>query len=132
MSGKKYKFMKLILITTVFVGQAQVDELNVEAVVELVAGTEVDERDIGTELVVGAGAGETEVNKQDFEVMEAEVAVTGEDKLEGVDTVMTEGVKVTIEAYAVIITESGTAELGGVTSLLSISWSGKAEVVKTE
>jgi len=116
----------------VFIGQAQVDELDVEAVVELVAGTEVDERDIGTELVVGAGAGETEVNKPDFEVMEAEVAVTGEDKLEGVDTVMTEGAEVTVEAYAVVVTESGTAELGGVTSLVSISWSGKAEVVKTE
>ena len=116
----------------VFVGQAQVDELDVEAVVELVAGTEVDERDIGTELVVGAGPRETEVNKQDFEVMEAEVAVTGEDKLEGVDTVMTEGAIVTVEAYAVVTMESGTGELGGVRSLLSISWSGKAEVVKTE
>lgn len=86
----------------------------------------------GTELVLGAGAGETEVNKQDFEVMEAEVAVTGEDKLEGVDPGMTEGAIVTVEAYAVVITESGTAELGGVTSLVSISYSGKAEVVKTE
>ena len=45
---------------------------------------------------------------------------------------MTEGAIVTVEAYAVVIMESGTAELGGVTSLLSISWSGKAEVVKTE
>ena len=70
------------------------------------------------ELAVGTGTGETEVCKSDSEA-DAEVAVTGEEKFEGVGAVMA------VDTCAVVITGSGrgsgTAELDEVASSVSMN-----------
>ena len=66
--------------------EAEVDKLGVQTGVELAVETEVDRPNVGAELVVGTGTGETEVVKSDSEaddfgaeVVETEVegALTG-------------------------------------------------------
>ena len=116
--------------------------------------TEVNELDLeaATVLVVETGAvGETEINEPpetvtfvvetETEATETEVIITGATKHKGTGaTILAEGAVVTEteEAYATLVagsetgSGSGSAELGGITSLVSITWSDEAEVRKGE
>ena len=68
-----------------FLEEAEVNKLGVQTGVELAVETEVDRPNVGAELVVGTGTGETEDGKSDSEAVETEVegALTGTTEAEG-------------------------------------------------
>ena len=119
------------------------DQLDVEAVTVLVVETgtvketEVNKQDVeAVTVLVGETVGETEVNEPletvtfvvetETKATETEVIVTGATELEGTGATISADVAVvteTEEAYATVVagSETGSAELGGITSLVSIT-----------